>query len=439
LPAIVIFDAGKTNKKAFVLDQDYNIIHEQSECFNEVMDEDGFPCEDLSQINNWMRRSLKELLSANTDVRAVNFTSYGASFVHLDEKGSPILPLYNYLKPYPAEMLQDFFSKYGGEEKVCRETASPSLGNLNSGLLLYRLKREKDLHKRKGFSLHLPQYLSYLACGKPVSDITSIGCHTMLWNFDEGAYHGWVQKESLSGRLAPLVSSEHVEKVNVDGRELLIGTGLHDSSSALIPYLASFSEPFVLVSTGTWSITLNPFTQSPLTGEELKRDCLCYLTYKGKPVKASRLFAGHIHDEGVKRLNAHYHKSAGYFQEVAYDPSKAEQVDSFTQKVFETTDLSNVDGFDLAYHLLVADIIARQVESINLVMSSNVNKIFVDGGFSRNIIYMRLLAKSYPGIQVYSAAVPQATALGAAIAIHDQWNPHGLRDGFVQVTRLHDM
>jgi L-fuculokinase len=438
LPAIVIFDAGKTNKKAFVLDQDYNIIHEQTECFDEIKDEDGFPCEDLSQINSWIRRSLKELLSANTDVRAVNFTSYGASFVHLDEKGSSILPLYNYLKPFPAQIRQDFFSKYGGEEKVCRETASPSLGHLNSGLLLYRLKRENDLHKRNGFSLHLPQYLSYLICGKPVSDITSIGCHTMLWNFDEGDYHGWVQNESLAGRLAPLVSSEHVEKVNVDGRELLIGTGLHDSSSALIPYLASFTEPFVLVSTGTWSITLNPFNQSPLTHQELKRDCLCYLTYKGMPVKASRLFAGHIHDEGVKRLNAHYHKGPGYFQHVAYDSSKAEQADSFSEKAFEKTDLSNVDGFDLAYHLLIADIVARQVESTNLVMSSNVHKIFVDGGFSRNDVYMRMLSQSYPGREVYSAAVPQATALGAAIAIHDHWNTRSLKDGFVQATRLHD-
>ena len=33
------------------------------------------------------------------------------------EDGKPVAPLYNYLKPYPDELSQKFYSKYGGEEK----------------------------------------------------------------------------------------------------------------------------------------------------------------------------------------------------------------------------------------------------------------------------------------------------------------------------------
>ena len=101
--------------------------------------------------------------------------------------------------------------------------------------------------------------------------------------------------------------------------QLPAGVGLHDSSAALIPYLSHFEEPFILLSTGTWSISLNPFNQTPLTSEELNKDCLCYLDYNSKPVKASRLFAGNKHELEAKRLAEHYHLHPDYYKEVNYN------------------------------------------------------------------------------------------------------------------------
>src|SRR5205085_1325657 len=95
------------------------------------------------------------------------------------------------------------------------------------------------------------------------------------------------------------------------------GIGLHDSSSALIPYLATESEPFCLLSTGTWGITLNPFNHSPLTTNELAQDCLCYISYQGHPVKASRLFSGHFHDEQAAALAAYFKKPADFYKSIA--------------------------------------------------------------------------------------------------------------------------
>src|SRR5258708_25986745 len=88
------------------------------------------------------------------------------------------------------------------------------------------------------------------------------------------------------------------------------GIGLHDSSAAMIPYLESFQEPFVLISTGTWCISMNSFNKTPLTVAELQKDCLCYMSYRGRPVKSSPLFAGYEHEQQVKRLGAHFHKAA---------------------------------------------------------------------------------------------------------------------------------
>ena len=55
--------------------------------------------------------------------------------------------------------------------------------------------------------LHLPQYLSYLVTGKACSDITSIGCHTNLWDFEKKKYHEWVKKEGIDAILPPIGQS----------------------------------------------------------------------------------------------------------------------------------------------------------------------------------------------------------------------------------------
>jgi len=60
-----------------------------------------------------------------------------------------------------------------------------------------------------------------------------------------------------------------------------------------------------------------------------------------------------------------------------------------------------------------------------------IKKIFVDGGFSKNAIYMNLLALAFPYIEVYAAAMAQATALGTAIAIHKHWNRKPLANDII--------
>ena len=122
-----IFDIGKTNKKLFVFDENYRIVYEKGEKLPETQDEDGFPCEDVQLLAKWVRNSLNEVLQLpDFQVKAVNFSAYGASFVYLDEQGKILTPLYNYLKPYPEKLKLEFYGKYGGEEKLASETASPA-------------------------------------------------------------------------------------------------------------------------------------------------------------------------------------------------------------------------------------------------------------------------------------------------------------------------
>jgi sugar (pentulose or hexulose) kinase len=420
IPVIAIFDMGKTNKKLFLFDESYHVVFERSARLEEISDEDGFPCEDIELLKRWLFDSMDEISQLRQfDIKAVNFSAYGASMVYLDENGNYIAPLYNYLKPYPGKLEDQFYSTYGGKENFSVQTASPALGSLNSGLQLYRIKYENpDLFKRIKYALHLPQYLSYLLSGEKSSDMTSIGCHTALWNFTGNNYHEWVEKEGMIDKLAPIRSSTSV----TDAAKHKIGVGLHDSSAALIPYLMSFKEPFVLLSTGTWSISLNPFIQSPLTTDELKNDCLNYIQYNGRPVKASRFFIGHYHDDQLNKIASGFGSNVYNYSSLSYDSGQSKW--ALLEAPDKEPDSTAPENPGLAeYFQLMQALVKKQKLSTDLVIThTDTRQIFVDGGFSQNDIFMHILAASYPEIKVYAASIPQSTALGAALSIHGHWN-----------------
>ena len=429
-----VFDIGKTNKKLLLFDEHYRLLQEESARFEETRDEDGFPAENLTRLEDWIQEGFRRLLLHKKYlVEALNISAYGASFVHVSGSGMPLTPLYNYLKPYPQKWRDRFYEQYGGEELVSRETASPALGSLNSGLQMYRLKYEQpDIFNRIQYSLHLPQYLSFYLSGRPAAELTSIGCHTLLWDFNQHRYHDWVIAEGLEKKFPAILPPDTMQTIASGGQKIKVGIGLHDSSAALIPYLKSFSEPFVLISTGTWSISLNPFNDSPLTGEDLRHDCLCYLTPGGRPVKAARLFAGREHEEQTKRLAAHFSVQENKYNSIRFDPmlfdrlqhntensSPGKEGNGLRSSAFAGRSLDEFSTYQEAYHQLMFDIVAQQFCSTSRVLSgTRVRKIFVDGGFGKNELYMNMLARYFPDLQIYAADVAQASALGAALLLN---------------------
>jgi sugar (pentulose or hexulose) kinase len=349
----------------------------------------------------------------------------------VNEDGHPLTPLYNYLKPYPEALQQRFYSDYGGEDEFSLQTASPVLGSLNSGMQLYRLKHQQpEIFRATKYALHLPQYMSYLLTGIAATDITSIGCHTNLWNFRENKYHQWTTREGIHEKLAPLMPASQVLPPLFPGNTYQVGIGLHDSSAALIPYLVCFHEPFILLSTGTWCISLNPFNHAPLTAEELRQDCLCYMTYQGNPVKASRLFAGYEHEQQLKRIAAHFGQAALKYRHMEYDAAIVLK----PAADFSTRDLHSFSNDTEAYHQLLFDLASRQYQATRLVMNDDsVKRIFVDGGFSKNQIYMNMLAMLFTGVEVFAASMAQATAMGAALAVHSAWNSKAVPNGIIEL------
>jgi L-fuculokinase len=46
---------------------------------------------------------------------------------------------------------------------------------------------------------------------------------------------------------------------------------------------------------------------------------------------------------------------------------------------------------------------------------------------------MNLLARVFPGMEIFSASIAQATAVGAALAIHQHWNSQPLPSDIIEL------
>ncbi len=431
-PVIAVFDIGKTNKKLILFSTELKIISEAEQRFPEITDDDGFECDDIDLIETWIRESVARLATSDKyDLKAVNFTTYGATVVYLGAEGRRLTPLYNYLKPMDERISESLYRKYGGRDEFCRCTASPALGMLNSGLQPLWLKTEKpEVYSQIRHVLHFPQYLSYILTGRIYSEHTSIGCHTALWDFDNMNYHSWVKAYELP--MPDPVPVETFVEVEIEGKKINVGIGIHDSSASLAPYFAAGKGKFLLLSTGTWCINMNPFNTEILTAEQLDRDCLCYMSITRQPVKSSRFWLGHFHEAATSQISEHFGKPEDYFKKIRPDEEllhalRTKYSDtkiffkpySFLRDLNDNIDMYEFTSYEEAYHQLMIELCDYTAESVNLILPENdeTSNIYITGGFSGNKLFLHLIRESFPLKLIWTSEIGNASALGAALVI----------------------
>lgn len=428
-----VFDIGKTNKKFFLFDADYHEVYREYTSFEPIEDEDGHPAEDLVSLQNWLKNVFNRVLADDKfDITAINFSTYGASLVHLDYNGNVLTPLYNYTKSLDKKIKETFFETYGPEEEFVLATGSPYYGMLNAGMQLYWMKKTKpNIFKKIKYSLHLPQYISYVFTDIAYSEYTSIGCHTAMWDFQKQDYHDWIYKEEIHRLLPPIVSAETSINMTFNGKRIKIGVGIHDSSAALLPYVRSVKKKFILVSTGTWSVTLNPFSKVPLSEKDISLDCINFMRIDGNTVKSVRLFLGNEYNIQVVALSEYFKVSKEYHKTVKFNYDTFIEISKGIEPMFKwesfTTDKmpahTNIkyDSFEEAYHHLMIELVKLQVENIKLAKGEDhIKRLYVDGGFSGNEVYMQLLSHFLREMKLRTTDSSLGSAMGAAMVISDR-------------------
>lgn len=430
---IAIIDIGKTNKKIFLFDEKLNVVFNKSKRFEEIIDDDGFPCDDIDAIENWIQNEIKKIQkTGDFQLKAINFSTHGATLVYLNEDGQRITPLYNYLKKIDLEDFKWFYELNGGVEEFSRNTASPAYGMLNAGLQMLWLKYKKPkFWKEVHAILHYPQYLSYLFTKKLTADFTSIGAHTATWDFDKMKYHEWINKEDI--KLPEPCNGKEAIVSNVNGESIAVGTGLHDSSSSIIPILNMDSnKDFVLLSTGTWIITMNPFSKESLSQYQLKNNCLCFMTPDKQQVKSSMQFLGRTHEVYLEAFSEFFEVSIETYLELDLNEALCKELISKNERVFleEGIDtdfeshselLLNFTSYEKAYYQLVYEISKKVINAIELISDENstISDIYISGGFNRNEVFVKFLSLQKPTTTIRIPDVKNESALGAALLMKD--------------------
>lgn len=430
---IAVFDIGKTNKKILLFDENFQIVFENSTKFDEILDDDGYPCDNIEAIEKWIKTEILTIQKlGNYRIKAINFTTHGATVIYLDKEGKRITPLYNYLKPLNSIDFGDFYHKNGGVTAFSRRTASPAYGMLNSGLQMYWLKQQKPhFWEQVDTILHYPQYLSYLFTNKVTADFTSIGAHTAIWDFDTMNYHSWLAEEKI--RLPEPSNGKEAIYATVNGEQIAIGSGLHDSSSSIIPLLKkNHGNEFILLSTGTWIIAMNPFSEEILTQNQLTNNCLCFMTPEKQQIKSSMQFLGRIHEMYLEALSNHFKVDIDTHLNLKLDEKLCAEIASKSTKIFlaegidtefeaKESFVQKFDSYESAYYQLVFEISKKVVNAITLILDVNnsLKDVYISGGFNKNKIFVEFLSIINPTISIKIPTIKNESALGAALLMKE--------------------
>lgn len=292
---IAVIDIGKTNAKLALVDGETLAEIAVVTRPNRTLPGPPWPHFDLEGHWRFFLAHLAEF-HARHGIDAISVTTHGAAGVLLDADGGLAAPMLDYEHPGP----DDLRDAYETLRPDFTETGSPGLPlGLNLGAQLHWLfANQPDLLDRTAHIVTYPQYWGWRLTGEMVSDVTSLGCHSDLWNPWQGGFSSLVERLGLEGKIAPARRSNDVLghiRPEIAARTGLapatpVAVGIHDSNASLYPYILGREAPFTVVSTGTWVVAMavggEPVSLDPA------RDVLVNVNALGQPVPSARFMGG---------------------------------------------------------------------------------------------------------------------------------------------------
>jgi sugar (pentulose or hexulose) kinase len=354
----------------------------------------------------------------------------------LKSDGSLAFPNISYDCDPGKDTREAFFEAFGSPEKLQAETCTPALPLLiNPAIQLFWLKRKYPERFRSVAHIQfLPQYIGFLLTGKMAVEPTYCGCHTYLWDFDRNSFGRIARELGVDGMFPARLSNPWdaqgtlspawVRKTGLPS-DCVVTCGIHDSNSSLLPYLVKGFGRFALNSTGTWCVAMSPDGAYPLSKDEIGREVFYNLSAFGKPVKTTILRGGAEFDFYREKL------CGGSPHPARPSPKVLERVINdelaITPALFRGTGMfprsrPALIGADallsdplLAFHALDLSLAIQSKHGLLMACGSEDATIIVEGGFTANTIYCRLLAALMPKAKVCLSNLREATAYGAAM------------------------
>jgi sugar (pentulose or hexulose) kinase len=292
---IAVLDIGKTNAKVVVVDSATGTEIAAVRTANTVLRNGPYPHYDIEGLWTFALDALTSL-AASPGFDAISITTHGASAALLAGDGSLALPVLDYEHDYPAATRD----AYDLLRPPFAETFSPRLSaGLNVGAQLHYQKTAfPERFAAVRTIMTYPQYWAFRLTGVAANEVTSLGCHTDLWNPQASGYSSLVDGLDIRGLMAPIRSAfdalgsllpDIAERIGL-AEPVPAYCGIHDSNASLLPHLVAHQAPFAVVSTGTWVINFG--VGGDLRHLDPSRDTLANVDAYGRPVPSSRFMGG---------------------------------------------------------------------------------------------------------------------------------------------------
>ncbi|MBV7396871.1 FGGY-family carbohydrate kinase [Mameliella sediminis] len=424
---VAVIDIGKTNAKlALVNLADLSEIAVVTRP-NTVLPGPPYPHFDVD--GHWAFL-LDALARFHTDhgIDAISITTHGACAALLDKQGNLATPILDYEFEGPDDVAAD----YDTIRPSFDETGSPKLaGGLNVGAQLHWLfEMDRGLRERTRTIVTYPQYWGHRLTGVAASDVTSLGCHTDLWNPRKGCFSSLVDRLQITDKIAPARRSAEVlgtilPKVAAHTGlrpDTRVYCGIHDSNASLLPHILSRTPPYSVVSSGTWTICMS-VGGAPCHLDQTK-DVLVNVNALGDPVPSARFMGGREHDIALGGQNVE--STEAELCEVLETgvmllPAVVPTAGPFRGRSAQWSGGKPAKGTGqrgAAVALYLAMLTARCLELIG-----HRGEIVVEGPFARNVTYQRMLrAITVSTVSAMTSAT--GTSQGAALLLEGADKSH---------------
>lgn len=417
---IGVIDIGKTNVKFAIVD-----LAERSEIAERrtrtpVKRDGPYPHFDVDAIWAFLREAIAGLIHGGHVIEALSVTTHGASAALVDEDGQLTFPVLDYEFSGPDEVDE----AYGRARPAFEESFTPALPDgLNLGKQLYwQARLDSAAFARTRWILTYPQYWSYRLTGVPSCEITSIGCHTDLWNFRESRFSSLVESEGWAGKFPPMrpaatelgpVRQELVGPLNLPAG-VPVHVGIHDSNASLLPHILTRTPPFAVVSTGTWVVVCSP--GGDLNHLEPVRDSFSNIDALGRSVPSARFMGGREYSQLTS--DAVEHPSQQVVDRILDEglfllPSLVKGCGPFPDAEHKWTFNRTTAPADLVY--AVVSFYLAQMTGECLELTGAHGAIIVEGPFAENQLYLEMLQAATRRKVLAQTDSATGTSIGAAL------------------------
>ena len=402
---VLVLDVGKTHAKLSA----WSSEGEPLETIQRVNRRGSGPGArlDMAGVAEWFAPAARTMVDRHGPVTDFVSVGHGAATALIGTDGHCDAP-----RDYEAPIPREVDGRYEAIRDGFDATGSPSLGaGLNLGRQLMALQVE-GRWPDDALIVPWPQVWGWRLTGARASELTSLGCHTDLWNPWTGEPSPMARAMGWDRHMAPLRRADDVlglaagpaaREAGLEGAA--VRCGLHDSNAALWGARAlplDDAASVTVLSTGTWFVAMRALVEGETgQGLALGPDDLINVDVEGRPTPSARFMGGRWSDERLGPLRARLF-------ETALQPAILEAADLRLEAQVEIDEASD----DVDRLAMVAVALAHEAASMLARIDSR-GPVLIDGVFGRSEAFVRALAALRPKQSILTSDRLDLVSLGA--------------------------